>query len=75
MTQCFHSLALYIYAVCKVLCFIVSDDDFEIKTKICSFNCLFCFYSYLELQDDFIFRNLFLFILIALSLIFSMLVY
>ena len=47
----------------KVLCFILSDDDFEIKSKIDSFNCLSCFYSYLELQDDFIFRNLFLFIL------------
>ena len=46
-------------AVYKVLCFIL---DFEIKSKIYSFNCLSCFYSYLELQDDFIFRNLFLFI-------------
>ena len=30
------------YAVCKVLCFILSDDDFEIKSKIHSFNCLSC---------------------------------
>ena len=30
--------------------------------KIHSFNCLSCFYSYLELQDDFIFQNLSLFI-------------
>ena len=44
------------------LYFILSDDDFEIQSKIYSFNCLSCFYSYLELQDDFIFRNLFLFI-------------
>ena len=47
--------------ICKVLCFILSDDDFEIKSKIHSFNCLSCFYSYLELHDDFIFRNFFLF--------------
>ena len=36
--------------------------EFEIKSKIHSFNCLSCFYSYLELQNNFIFRNLFLFI-------------
>ena len=53
---------LHMYAVCKLLCFILSDDDFEIKSKIHSVNCLSCFYSYLELQDDFIFRNLSLYI-------------
>ena len=37
------------------------DNDFETKSKNHSFNCLSCFYSYLELQCDFIFRNLFLF--------------
>ena len=29
-----------------------NDDDLEIKSKIYSLNCLSCFYSYLELQDD-----------------------
>ena len=52
-----------IYAVCKVLGFILSDDYFEIKSIIHSFNCLSCFYSYLELQNDFIFLNLFLYFL------------
>ena len=37
------ALLLCIYAVCKVLCFILSDDDFEIKSKIYSLNCLSCF--------------------------------
>ena len=37
------------------------DNDFETKSKNHSFNCLSCFYSYLELQDDFIFRNFVLF--------------
>ena len=37
----------------KVILQFPSDDDFEIKSKIYSFNCLSCFYSYLELQDDF----------------------
>ena len=37
-----------------------TDDDFEIKSKIYSLNCLSCFYSYFELQDDFILRILFL---------------
>ena len=32
----------------------------EFFTLLHSFNCLSCFYSYLELQDDFAFRNLFL---------------
>ena len=30
-------------AVCKVLCLILSDDDFEIKSKIYSLKCLSCF--------------------------------
>ena len=34
---CSRSLLLCVYAVCKVLCFILSDDDFEIKSKIYSF--------------------------------------
>ena len=43
VTLSFCSLVLYIYAVCKVLCFILSDDDFEKKSKIYSHNCLSCF--------------------------------
>ena len=34
---CSLTLAMYIYAVCKVLYFILSDDDFVIKSKIHSF--------------------------------------
>ena len=41
---------------------LLSVDDFEIKSKIYSLNCLSCFYSYFELQDDFILRILFVFI-------------
>ena len=39
-------------------CEYLSDDDFEIKSKIHSFSCLSCF----ELQDNFIFLNLFVFV-------------
>ena len=34
---------LFIYAVYKILCFILSDSDFEVKSKISSLNCLSCF--------------------------------
>ena len=34
---------LCIYDVCKVLCFILFDDDLEIKSKIYSLICLSCF--------------------------------
>ena len=37
------SLLLCIHAICKVLCFILFDDDFEIKSKIYRLNCLSCF--------------------------------
>ena len=37
----------------KILCFILSDDNFEIKSKIYSLNSLSCFYLYFELQDDY----------------------
>ena len=56
------SCSVYMLYIRKVLGFILSDDYFEIKSIIHSFNCLSYFYSYLELQDDFIFQNLFLFI-------------
>ena len=49
-----HVLLLCIYAVCKVLmCFILSDDHFGIKSKV---------YSDFELQDRLILWILFLFI-------------
>ena len=46
-----------IYLCCKVLYFILSDDDFEIKSKIYSFNLRLVFKHILHSQDDF-FRNL-----------------
>ena len=59
---CILPLLLCIYAVCNVLYFILSDDDFEIKSKIYSLTHSSCFNSYLEFQDDLIFWNLFLFV-------------
>ena len=61
VAACVLALLLCVHAVCKVLCFILPDNDFEIKSKIYSLNCLSCFYSYFELQDVFILRILFLF--------------
>ena len=40
------TVLLCIYTVCKVLCFILSDDDFEIKSKIWSLNCLSCLFMF-----------------------------
>ena len=37
--RCVFAFLLCIYAVLKVLCFILSDDDFEIKSKIYNLNC------------------------------------
>ena len=51
-------LDIYNYLCCKVLYFILSDDDFEIKSKIYSFNLRFVLKHILHSQDDF-FRNLF----------------
>ena len=47
-----------IYLCCKVFYFILSDDDFEIKSKIYSFNLRLVLNHILHSQDDF-FRNLF----------------
>ena len=45
-----------IHAVCKVLCFnILSDDDFEIKSKIYSLNCLSCFIHILNCKTSLVF--------------------
>ena len=46
-----------IYLSCKVLYFILSDDDFEIKSKIYSFNLRLVLKHILHSQDVF-FRNL-----------------
>ena len=46
-----------IYLSCKVLYFILSDDDFEIKSKIYSFNLRLVLKHILHPQDVF-FRNL-----------------
>ena len=46
-----------IYVSCKVLYFILSDDDFEIKSKIYSFNLRLVLKHILHSQDVF-FRNL-----------------
>ena len=46
-----------IYISCKVLYFILSDDDFEIKSKIYSFNLRLVLKHILHSQDVF-FRNL-----------------
>ena len=46
-----------IYLSCKVLYFILSDDDFEIKSKIYSFNLRLVLKHVLHSQDVF-FRNL-----------------
>ena len=35
-------IEIAVYAVCKVFCFILSDDDFEIKSKTCSLDSLSC---------------------------------
>ena len=42
-----------IYLCCKVLYFILSDDDFEIKSKIYSFNLCLVLKDILHSQDDF----------------------
>ena len=58
-----------IYLSCKVLYFILSDDDFEIKPKIYSFNLRLVLKHILHSQDVF-FRNL-LFIVLDLNPIFA----
>ena len=58
-----------IYQSCKVLYFILSDDDFEIKSKIYSFNLRLVLKHILHSQDVF-FRNL-LFTLLVSDVTFS----
>ena len=55
-----------IYLCCKVLYFILSDDDFEIKSKIYSFNLRLVLKHILHSQDVF-FRNLLLLYFFKLS--------
>lgn len=50
-------LFLFICAVYKILCFNLSDGDFEIKSKL-----LVLFYSHFKFQNIFMLQNLFLFI-------------
>ena len=51
--------ALYIYMCCKVLYFILSEDDFEIKSKIYSLKLRLVLNYILNSQDVLYFRNLF----------------
>ena len=50
---------IYIYMCCKVLYFILSEDDFEIKSKIYSLNLRLVLNHILNSQDVLSFRNLF----------------
>jgi hypothetical protein len=59
--------ALYIYMCCKVLYFILSEDDFEIKSKIYSLNLRLVLNHILNYQDVLSFRNLFLLYFFKLS--------
>ena len=64
---------VYIYVVLKVLYFILSDDDFEIKSKIYSFSLRLVLKHILHSQDDF-FRDLLftlLFSIVGLSWFFT----
>ena len=56
-----------IYLSCKVLYFILSDDDFEIKSKIYSFNLRLVLKHILHSQNVF-FRNLLFTLLFSFSL-------
>ena len=45
-----------------ILCFILSDDDFENTVENLQFRLRVLYYLYFELQDVFILRHLFLFV-------------
>jgi hypothetical protein len=51
---------LAIYMCCKVLYFILSEDDFEIKSKIYSLNCVLFWIIYWILKMSCIFGICFL---------------
>ena len=55
---------VYIYMCCKVLYFILSEDDFEIKSKIYSLKLRLVLNYILNSQDVLYFRNLFFTLLI-----------
>ena len=58
---------IYMYAICKVLCFILSNDDFEIKSKIYSLNCLSCFIHILNYKMTLFFGFCFILYFLKLS--------
>ena len=56
----YNILYIYMCVCCKVLYFILSEDDFEIKSKIYSLNLRLVLNHILYSQDVFLsFRNLF----------------
>jgi hypothetical protein len=59
LSLCVVYIYIYIYMCCKVLYFILSEDDFEIKSKIYSFNLRLVLNHILNFQDVLSFRNLF----------------
>ena len=68
MTDALSLSALYIYVLWKVLYFILSEDDFEIMSKIYSLKLRLVLNHILNSQDFPYFRNLFFTLQLILNL-------